>query len=195
MYIDLVAIKTHTDTAEYKGKPEESTEFYLLSAKKIIKLLSPRYGGTSLTSEMLRCQDTISNLATRLMWADWKWDGDNDTPCKKESYRIQCGDWAIKEYLRRKTTAFQKRRELPSYKRHKRSMVKRSYDVEKISDETTTMLETAPLTNDERIVVDSYYLNDMGIHAIAATHKISVKKIRTHLANAIIKLKGVAGAD
>ena len=75
---------------------------YISLAKKTISKFGPKfYNGLSM--EMLKNEEAISDIATAIMYADWKWDsnrvGFNGKTKSKYSYRNQCGLWAIKTYL------------------------------------------------------------------------------------------------
>lgn len=107
MYIDLVGIGNqkneyvHPDTCHF----EANHKTYWTIAKKIISYFAPRYG-SGLAKEMLASEDAISNIATQIMLADWRWDKNyknkKGTVRTLNAYRNQCGDWAIRGYLTRK---------------------------------------------------------------------------------------------
>jgi len=79
-------------TQEFEGSWKE----YILIAKKLIASLAPRYR-SGLSTQMLRSDDTISNMATSVMMADWSWNGNGS----RFGYRKQCAEWAIKNYMHR----------------------------------------------------------------------------------------------
>lgn len=89
---------------EYKN--HESIEFdslknYLTMAKKTIsKFANKIYNG--LSQKMLKDEDAVSNVATAMMMADWRWDENYEnskgTKKNKYSYRNQCALWAIQTY-------------------------------------------------------------------------------------------------
>lgn len=78
---------------------------YILLAKKVISKFAPNFYA-SLRNELLKNEDAIADIATAIMYADWKWDssrvGFNGKTKSKYSYRNQCGLWAIKTYLSNK---------------------------------------------------------------------------------------------
>jgi len=83
----------------------EDLSTYILLAKKVISKFAPTfYNG--LQKELLANDDAISDIATALMTADWKWDrnrtGFNGQSKTRYSYRNQCGLWAIKTYISNK---------------------------------------------------------------------------------------------
>jgi len=85
-----------------ENKEFENLNTYIILAKKIISKFAPTFY-TGLRKELLCNEDAISDIATALMTADWKWDKDrtgyNGKSKTKYSYRNQCGIWAIKSYI------------------------------------------------------------------------------------------------
>ena len=88
-----------------ENKQFENLSTYILLAKKVISKFAPQfYNG--LQKELLSNEDAISDIASALMTADWKWDKDrtgfNGQSKTRYSYRNQCGLWAIKTYISNK---------------------------------------------------------------------------------------------
>lgn len=86
-------------------KQFESLSFYINLAKKTISKFAPKfYNG--LSTEMLKSEEAISDVATALMYADWRFDENRKgkTGLQKTlySYRNQCAIWAIKTYITNK---------------------------------------------------------------------------------------------
>lgn len=86
-------------------KQFESLSFYINLAKKAISKFGPKfYNGLSI--EMLKNEEAISDIATALMYADWRFDENRKgkTGLQKTlySYRNQCAIWAIKTYVTNK---------------------------------------------------------------------------------------------
>ena len=83
----------------------DSLSTYISLAKKTINKFAPKfYNG--LNKEMLNNEEAVSDVATALMYADWRFDsnrpgksGDKKT---LYSYRNQCAIWAIKTYITQK---------------------------------------------------------------------------------------------
>ena len=90
----------------------EDLSTYVLLAKKVISKFAPNFY-SGLAKELLNNEDAISDIASALMTADWKWDKDRTGfEGKKKtrySYRNQCGLWAIKTYVSNK---YKKKRKL-----------------------------------------------------------------------------------
>lgn len=86
-------------------KQYDSLDVYLNLAKKTISKFGPKfYNGLSV--EMLKNSEAISDVATAIMYADWRFDPDRvgKSGQKKTlySYRNQCAIWAIKTYVSNK---------------------------------------------------------------------------------------------
>jgi RNA polymerase sigma factor (sigma-70 family) len=86
-------------------KQYDSLDTYLNLAKKTIsKFGSKFYSG--LSKEMLQNNDAVSDVATAIMYADWRFDPDRKGKSGQQktlySYRNQCALWAIKTYVSKK---------------------------------------------------------------------------------------------
>lgn len=86
-------------------KQYDSLSSYISLAKKTISKFGPKfYNGLAL--EMLQNEEAISDIATALMYADWRFDenrvGKTGLKKTKYSYRNQCALWAIKTYVTNK---------------------------------------------------------------------------------------------
>lgn len=83
-------------------KQYDSLPVYLNLAKKTINKFAPSF----LSNEMLCNPDAVSDVATAIMYADWRFDPERTgkTGQKKTlySYRNQCAIWAIKTYITNK---------------------------------------------------------------------------------------------
>lgn len=91
-------------------KSFDSLSTYISLAKKTISKFGPKfYNG--LSTEMLKNEEAISDVATALMYADWRFDENRKgkTGLQKTlySYRNQCAIWAIKTYV---TTKYKQRK-------------------------------------------------------------------------------------
>jgi len=86
-------------------KQFDSLSTYISLAKKTISKFAPKfYNGLSI--EMLKNEEAISDVATALMYADWRFDDQRTGKTGKQktlySYRNQCAIWAIKTYVTNK---------------------------------------------------------------------------------------------
>lgn len=83
-------------------KEYDSLSTYIALAKKTISKFGPKfYNGLAI--EMLKNEEAISDVATAIMYADWRFDesrvGKTGLKKTKYSYRNQCALWAIKTYV------------------------------------------------------------------------------------------------
>jgi RNA polymerase sigma factor (sigma-70 family) len=140
---------TKTKETMLQNKNFEPLSFYINLAKKTISKFAPKfYNGLSV--EMLKSEEAISDIATALMYADWRYDENRKgkTGLQKTlySYRNQCAIWAIKTYVTNK------------YRQHKVS----SLDFELEDD---TFLDSTIKDNKARspldIVIDSEYADNL----------------------------------
>ena len=93
-------------------KSYDSLDTYIGLAKKTIsKFGSQFYSG--LSTEMLKNSDAISDVATAIMYADWRFDpnrpGKSGQKKTLYSYRNQCALWAMKTYV---TVKYKKRKNI-----------------------------------------------------------------------------------
>ena len=140
---------TKTKETMLQNKNFEPLSFYINLAKKTISKFAPKfYNGLSV--EMLKSEEAISDIATALMYADWRYDENRKgkTGLQKTlySYRNQCAIWAIKTYVTNK------------YRQHKVS----SLDFELEDD---TFLDSTIKDNKARspldIVIDNEYTDNL----------------------------------
>jgi RNA polymerase sigma factor (sigma-70 family) len=86
-------------------KQFDSLNTYVSLAKKTIAKFAPKFY-TGLSVEMLQNEEAISDVATAIMYADWRFDETRTGKTGKKktlySYRNQCAIWAIKTYITNK---------------------------------------------------------------------------------------------
>ena len=83
----------------------DTLESYISTAKKIIAKYNTR--SSSSGGNLLKNEDIISDVASAIMYADWKWDSERvgkitGKKKTKYSFRNQCAIWAIKTYMTNK---------------------------------------------------------------------------------------------
>ena len=88
----------------------DSLSTYICLAKKTIAKFAPKfYNG--LSTEMLKNEEAISDVATAIMYADWRFDPNRTGKSGQQktlySYRNQCAIWAIQTYV---TNKYKKRK-------------------------------------------------------------------------------------
>lgn len=103
--IDLIPKKGITMNRTF-----DALSTYISLAKKTISKFGPKfYNGLSI--EMLKNEEAISDIATAIMYADWRFDSERKGASGQQktlySYRNQCAIWAIKTYI---TTKYKKKK-------------------------------------------------------------------------------------
>lgn len=83
----------------------DTLESYIDTAKKIIAKYNSR--SESSRHNLLKNEDVISDVASAIMYADWKWDSERvgkitGKKKTKYSFRNQCAIWAIKTHMTNK---------------------------------------------------------------------------------------------
>lgn len=86
-------------------KQYDSLDTYISLAKKTISKFGPKFY-SGLSKEMLMNNEAVSDIATAIMYADWRFDPEREgkSGLKKTlySYRNQCAIWAMKTYVTNK---------------------------------------------------------------------------------------------
>ncbi len=97
MSIDIMAIGDQI--IEYPDAATQeftTTDEYLKIAQRLVRKIAPIYR-PGLAEQILRSEDAISNIATQVMMADWRWNGNGTL----FGYRKECVKWAIKGFIER----------------------------------------------------------------------------------------------
>ena len=133
-------------------KSFDSLSTYISLAKKTISKFGPKfYNG--LSTEMLKNEEAISDVATALMYADWRFDENRKgkTGLQKTlySYRNQCAIWAIKTYVTTK------------YKQRKNSSIDQDNDNDQKLD---ALLPDPKAENPLDIIIEKEYNKDLSIN-------------------------------
>jgi RNA polymerase sigma factor (sigma-70 family) len=144
----------------------ESLPFYINLAKKTISKFGPKfYNGLSV--EMLKNEDAVSDIATALMYADWRYDANRKgkTGLQKTlySYRNQCAIWAIKTYVTNK------------YKKTKLSSLDFELDNEKFLD---SVIQDVAAPSPLEILMDKEYTENLSlsINTLLSNNLLSEKQ-------------------
>ena len=185
----------------------ESLTQYLLLAKKTISKFGPKfYNG--LSNEMLKNPDAVSDVATAIMSADWKFDPDRVGKSGEKktlySYRNQCALWAIKSYVSNK---YKKKKsmsldfEIDTDSQKLRASIKdeRARDpldilienesTENLTTTTDDLLNSNLLTDKQRDQIRMYYFEDQTLGEIGKTYNVSREAIRQNIKRAIEIIK------
>lgn len=208
MTVDIVGIGNHQlDYPEAKDENfEASFEEYLTIAKKTIRTFANRFR-PGLANEMLNSEDAISNVATAIMMADWRWSpeyrSDDGKVRSKRSYRNQCAIWAIQAYVGRRVNEKKMvsldmqvtqsdnggemllRDVIPSGEKRPDTLL--------IEQEDHTMLQklitSSVLTDQQKDYINRYYLENMTLQQIADDAGSSREAVRQTIERGMNKIK------
>jgi RNA polymerase sigma factor (sigma-70 family) len=187
---------------------EDLTTYTNLAKKTISKFAPKFYNGLSM--EMLKNDDAISDVATAIMYADWRFDetrvGISGQKKTLYSYRNQCAIWAIKTYITNK------------YKKQKKDTVSLNFSLDNdndqigssiqdpksydpidiaISNEKTEaykkyiqcIFDSGLLTKKQISIIKLYYLENETLASIGKKFGVSREAIRQNLKRAIALIK------
>lgn len=173
-----------------------------LAKKTISKFGSKFYSG--LSAEMLSNNDAISDVATAIMYADWRFDpnrtGKSGQKKTLYSYRNQCAIWAIQTYISNKykkkpdmSLDFETNDEssalnatIPDHK----AMSPVDYLISKESSEDLTDTISALLNNDvlsdkQKEQIKLYYFDNQTLSAIGKKYGVSREAVRQNIKRAL----------
>lgn len=186
----------------------EDLSTYMILAKKIISKFAPKFY-SSLRQELLSNEDAISDIASALMFADWRWDsnrkGFNGKSKTKYSYRNQCGIWAIKTYLTNK------------YKKSNRSfslqntegesdmsfaenipdnvnydpavLIEEKEYSEQLSKNINDLLSSGIISDKQKNQIVEYYFNDKTLSQIGKEFGVTREAVRQNIQKGLSKIK------
>ena len=179
-------------------KQYEDLGTYLKLAKKTIsKFGSQFYNGLSM--EMLQNSDAVSDVATAIMYADWRFDssrkGKGGLSKTLYSYRNQCAIWSIKTYI---TNKYKKKDHMSldfETSRHSdlNSIVENKKDInpieaiiskesrENLSRTINILLEHHLLTDKQKEQIKLYYFQDKTLSYIGKEFGVSREAVRQNI--------------
>ena len=180
-------------------KQYDSLSTYISLAKKTISKFGPKfYNGLSL--EMLQNEEAISDIATALMYADWRFDenrvGKTGLKKTKYSYRNQCALWAIKTYV---TNKYKSRKHLSLDRTLGESSDDNGYDytisgsqtpdniIMKeeeetiLSDTINSLLASDLLSEKQRQQIKMYYFDNYTLSKIGKHFGVSREAVRQNI--------------
>lgn len=186
-------------------KQYDSLDAYINMAKKTISKFGPKfYNG--LSAEMLKNNDAVSDVATAIMYADWRFDPDRKGSSGQSktlySYRNQCALWAIKTYITNK------------YKKNNDSKISLNYinqdnqqsfadnianhdtlsplellinkeEEYNLSENIKNVLDHAGLSEKQKLQIKMYYLEGHTLSYIGKKFGVSREAIRQNIKRAI----------
>jgi RNA polymerase sigma factor (sigma-70 family) len=171
---------------------------YISLAKKTISKFGPKfYNG--LSAEMLKNEEAISDVATALMYADWRFDENREGKSGQKktlySYRNQCAIWAMKTYV---TNKYKKRKDysMDYDNENDQSMNSMIADhkqkcpldtiideerAELLSDAINCLLDNSMLSAKQKQQIRMYYFEDATLSAIGQKFGVSREAIRQNI--------------
>jgi len=189
----------------------ENLSTYILLAKKVISKFAPTFY-SGLNKELLSNEDAISDIASALMNADWKWDknrvGYNGQSKTRYSYRNQCGIWAIKSYISNKYKKKNQKLSIDNISNEDMrtfaaSIVDKSmsdpYDIVSSEEETTnlqntvkTLLDSDMLSDKQRNQIKKYYFENKTLVQIGDEYGVTREAIRQNIQKGLNKIREYA---
>jgi RNA polymerase sigma factor (sigma-70 family) len=180
-------------------KEFEALSSYISLAKKTISKFGPKfYNG--LAVEMLQNEEAISDIATALMYADWRFDenrvGKTGLKKTKYSYRNQCALWAIKTYV---TNKYKGKKYLSLDKSLGESSEDNGYDYavsgsktpidimideeseSMLSDTINSVLSSDLLSDKQRQQIRMYYFDNYTLSKIGKIFGVSREAVRQNI--------------
>lgn len=178
---------------------KEDLSTYISLAKKTISKFAPKfYNG--LSSEMLKNEEAISDVATAIMYADWRFDANRTGSSGQQktlySYRNQCAIWAIQTFI---TNKYKKKKCL-SIDNHfdnddstRAQLIKDNKQSDPldiiINNETQTnlsntvelLLNSPALSDKQKEQIRMYYFEEKTLSQIGKKYNVSREAIRQNI--------------
>jgi RNA polymerase sigma factor (sigma-70 family) len=179
-------------------KSFDSLSTYISLAKKTISKFGPKfYNG--LSTEMLKNEEAISDVATALMYADWRFDADRPGKSGQKktlySYRNQCAIWAIKTYV---TNKYKSKKHLsldhdndndqkldsmiPDAKQQSPidCLIDQEYHTN-LSGDIETLFNSSALSSKQKEQIEMYYFQDKTLSEIGKKFGVSREAVRQNI--------------
>jgi RNA polymerase sigma factor (sigma-70 family) len=185
----------------------ETMNTYIMLAKKIISKFGPQFY-PGLAKEMLHNEEAISDIATAIMNADWKYDPDKPTVSGKKktlySYRNQCGLWAIKTYVTNKYKNSSRKISLDysiddkativnnivDHKNQSPALIAEMQETEaNLHKDIYKLLNIAPISDRQKDQIKLYYLNGLTLSQIGKHYDISREAVRQNIKRGLNTIK------
>lgn len=191
----------------------DSLSTYICLAKKTINKFAPQfYNG--LNKDMLNNEEAVSDVATALMYADWRFDpsragksGDKKT---LYSYRNQCAIWAIKTYITQKYKNSNKKIKTHSLDnslntkdndinghditinrndKEASAILIEKEESDLISKDLQNILNSGIISEKQRNQIVMYYFDNMTLSQIGKKYDVSREAVRQNIKRAIQSIK------
>lgn len=192
--IDIAGIKKKKlDYANIEHGEFLTLEEYMTLTKKFVK----RYAGYARTS-ILASDDAITNIATSIMMADWRWKDDYHTEngtekLQRQNYRLQCAKYAIYEYIKRRSknklnvSLVNKEDETIEIFTVDNQQIGRK-EKEELKEELTLCINNANLKQLEDVCMRAYFYHGMSYQDIGMKLSLSKERIRQIVKEAVSKI-------
>lgn len=187
-------------------KQFDSLSKYILLAKKTISKFGPKfYNG--LSAEMLKNEEAVSDVATALMYADWRFDnkrvGKSGQQKTLYSYRNQCAIWAIQTYVTAKyknkkhaSLDYQNNDDqkfdamIPDHKQKNPLEALIEKETEKnLSEDISNLLCNSGLSDKQRDQIIMYYFEDKTLSEIGKVYGVSREAVRQNIKRGLELIK------
>lgn len=187
-------------------KKFDSLSDYISLAKKTISKFGPRfYNG--LSAEMLKNEEAISDVATALMYADWRFDDERvgKSGQKKTiySYRNQCAIWAIQTYVTAKyknkkhaSLDYQNNEDqkfdamIPDHKqKNPLDTLIEQESTENLSQDIQSLLNHSGLSDKQKDQIKMYYFEDQTLSQIGKVYGVSREAVRQNIKRGLELIK------
>lgn len=189
---------------EYRDHKEvefESLSEYITLAQKIV---------AKNAKWLLKDEDAISNVAYCVMMADWRYNENNNSGTERSSkslysYRNQCGIWAIKTYLTKKSkkvfptcsldyqsqTSSNNIHNIIQDKRVKTPLeeIQEKEKAEKTQNFIATILNCEKISSKQKDFIKLYYLENYTYERIAKLYKLRRESVRQSIIRALRNIK------
>ena len=189
---------------EYRDHKEvefESLSEYITLAQKIV---------AKNAKWLLKDEDAISNVAHCVMMADWRYNENNNSGTERSSkslysYRNQCGIWAIKTYLTKKSkkvfptcsldyqsqTTSNNIHNIIQDKRVKTPLeeIQEKEKTEKTQNFIETILNCEKISSKQKDFIKLYYLENYTYERIAKLYKLRRESVRQSIIRALRNIK------
>lgn len=185
----------------------ETMNTYIMLAKKIISKFGPSFY-PGLSKEMLNNDEAVSDIATAIMNADWKYDPLKPTLSGQKktlySYRNQCGLWAMKTYVTNKYKNSKKKISLDfsidnqpaivnnviDHKNQSPAKIIENLETQNnLSADIQNLLSISPISDKQKDQIKLYYLQGMTLSQIGKKYKISREAVRQNIKRGLCIIK------
>jgi len=188
-------------------KTFDALSTYINLAKKTISKFAPKfYNG--LSAEMLKNEEAVSDVATALMYADWRFDetrkGKGGQQKTLYSYRNQCAIWAIKTYVtnkykKRKNYSLDENNEdlkfnaLVPDKNQRCPLDIIIEDEEKniLESDIETILSSPAISEKQKEQIKMYYFDDQTLSQIGKRFGVSREAVRQNIKRGLDIIKNL----